>query len=110
LNPHSVAQGLRGFFVTAQTKRSKIIEIAFAPTFDDWDNVIGVPQALSTALLHSPIRHKGQALFSARIAKPAHLAYGIYMAICAPAFISEEDVLAQVGRLRSKFPFMNAIF
>lgn len=38
-----------------QTKRANILEVAFASTFSNGQNVVGIPQALARAAAKSPV-------------------------------------------------------
>ena len=70
--------------------------------------MICVPETLSNAFRKTPMIHELDPLLAPRVAQTSELSHGVDAAPCAYAVIAEENLLAQIGGLRPKLPFMNA--
>lgn len=83
--------------------------VAFASSFDDWHDVVGVPEALATPVPDSPVSKQRLAVCTSRVSEPACRADRIDAAVGADASITQEDLFAEIRGLRAKLPFVHTI-
>lgn len=91
-----------------QAERADVSQIALAAALDDRDDVIRVPQTPSRESLQSPVRQQFEPVCSARALQVEVRSPGVARANGANAAIAPEHLFAQIARIGSQLPFMDA--
>jgi hypothetical protein len=94
--------------MASQTKRTDIVEVAFASALDDGDDVIRIPETLAQLEMQTPVHEEQCPICAARAADPAGLGERIDFAGCADATIALEHLLAKICGLGAQFPLVHA--
>jgi hypothetical protein len=94
--------------MTEQTKRTKIVQIAFSAAQCDRKNMIRIPETLSTSFDQAPLSDESETPCAARATKRSKFFDCIESTLRAYAFVAFKDLFPQIARLRSKLPLVNA--
>src|SRR5262249_14591866 len=101
-------QALRSPLVARNTESPHIVEIAFASTFNDRHDMVGMPQG--SGWIHSETRGFLSPFPAGQATKPAAQLFSINPAFGADAPVALEDFLSEVSRIRPEFVLMHAIY
>lgn len=92
-----------------ETERPQIIEVAFAAALNHRDDVIGVPQGLPPPSSGLPVLQQPLPRSAARVSQAALFSEGVDAAGCADSAVAQQDLFAQVSRLRAQLPLVHAV-
>ena len=105
--PQTLAERSRSDPMTAQAKCADVVEIAFAAALAHRQNMVGIPQAFTGTGAKPPVLQQLLAAASARVPESPGSRNGIDGARGTDTFVSQEDLLPQITRLRSQLPLVN---
>ena len=95
--------------MAAKAQGLNVFKITLTSPLDHRHDVIGLPNALSYPRFQSPVEHQPYTVVAAGTLQLAQRLEGVYKTTGTDASVPKEDLLAEVGRLRAKFPFMDAV-
>ena len=95
--------------MATQTEGADVVEVAFSAAFADGQDVVGVPEAPAMQAADSPVLEQVAAIGSSGAAERAEGGHGVDSAPATDAAVAQEDLIAQIGRLRAQLPLVHAI-
>ena len=95
--------------MAAKAQGLNVFKITLASPLDHRHDVIGLPNALSYPRFQSPVEHQPYTVVAAGTLQLAQRPERVYKTTGTDAAVPKEDLFAEVGRLRAKFPFMDAV-
>jgi len=101
-------QGSHGT-VTAQAEGAEVIEIAFSSAFNHGNDVVGIPEAAPAVLFDGPVLQKRLAAAATGTPELPKRGNGVNAASRADTAVAQENLIAQIRRLGSQLPLMNAV-
>ena len=95
--------------MTFQAKRPHILQVAFAAAFSHGNDVIGIPQTAAPAFFQLPFFQKLPARPVVELAKFFAKQFRVGAAPRTKAVVARENLLAQVTRICTQFPFVHTV-